>query len=75
MVHEREVTKISVNKYSKHQKSKYPRYVLTDEEGNVIVSANTEEEFRENRHGYLMKTNSSYKTKFNKKLQKASESE
>ena len=37
---------MSVDRFKKHQKSKYGKYVLIDSDGNVIFNGSNEKEFR-----------------------------
>ena len=44
---------MSASKYSKHQKSSKPRYVVSDEKGKVLFTAMNEKEFLESRNDFI----------------------
>jgi len=52
---------MATDKYSKFQKTKFGKYVLTDETGKRVISTNDKDEYLELRKAYLSKLSNAVK--------------
>ena len=72
VLQEWEVNKTMSEKFRKLQKSKHNRYLLTNADGEIVISTDSKATYDKERLEYLMNTHKAYKKKFNKKTKKAS---